>query len=104
MILYELRTRTLGSYHESFFYFDDIRKARDILDELDNGDITKWNVVGKWGGAPWYMYDGCTWNELTHGGDINLVAHPRKMTKDEEYILSNDYYREVKSKEKELEI
>lgn len=69
MTLYKVETTFLGADGPSYFYFDSEQKAKAYLASCNNGD---WNVVKVRGDEPNYS-DGCTYNDLTMGGQINLV-------------------------------
>lgn len=67
MTLYKVTTTFLGAYGPSTFYFDTIEKAQNYLDDQLNGEITKFEVKGDVN-----YHDGCTYNDLSFGGEIDI--------------------------------
>lgn len=67
MTLYKVTTTFLGADGPSRFYFDTKEKAQAYLDNQLNGDITKYEVIGDAN-----YHDGCTYNDLSFGGEIDL--------------------------------
>ena len=67
MILYAVTTTFPEADGASTFYFDTLDKAQNYLDDQLNGEITKFEVKGDVN-----YHDGCTYNDLSFGGEIDI--------------------------------
>lgn len=74
MILYAATTTFLGADGASTFYFDTLDKAQNYLDDQLNGEITKFEVKGDVN-----YHDGCTYNDLSFGGEIDIEFKEKVM-------------------------
>lgn len=68
-ILWRVRTTFLGADRPSEFYFDTQAGAEMNLAHLDNGNVEKVSITSDY---PLEYSTGCTLDDLTHGGLIDV--------------------------------